>query len=134
MGVQTVFIEKATTGIFFNISSNNIFFLVSEEKKELSPWQILYNKLEMYLSLHLEKHFIHKKICFLMDNNCLISDICISEKDKRDLNVNIVKSNTRIIEAHKNWKVLLIKEALKIKELKPILNNGLKASKELELF
>ena len=72
MGVQTVFIEKATTGIFFNISSNNIFFLVSEEKKELSPWQILYNKLETYLSLHLEKHFIHKKICFLMDNNCNI--------------------------------------------------------------
>ena len=39
-----------------------------------------------------------------------------------------------VIDAHKNWKVLLIKEALKMKELKPILNNGLKASKELEFF
>ena len=63
-----------------------------------------------------------------------LSDVSISEKDKRDGNVNIVQSNTRIIDAHKNWKVLLIKEALKIKELKPILNNGLKASKEQELF
>ena len=72
MGVQTVFIEKETTEIFLNISSNNVFFLVLKEKKELSPWQILYNKLETYLSLHLEKHFIHIKICFLMDNNCNI--------------------------------------------------------------
>ena len=71
-------------------------------------------------------------IMFIDDS--LISDVSISEKDKRDRNVNIVQSNTRIIDAHKNWKVLLIKEALKIKELKPILNNGLKASKELELF
>ena len=63
-----------------------------------------------------------------------ISDVSISEKDKRDRNVNIVQSNTHIIDAHKNWKVLLIKEGLKIKELKPILNSGLKASKELELF
>ena len=64
-------------------------------------------------------------IMFIDDS--LISDISISEKDKRDRNVNIVQSNTRIIDAHKNWKVLLIKGALKIKELKRILNNGLKA-------
>ena len=49
-------------------------------------------------------------------------------------NINIVKNNVRIIDSHKNWNVLLYKEALKIKELKPILNNGLKASKELDLF
>ena len=64
-------------------------------------------------------------------DDSLISDVSISEKDKRDRNVNTVQSNTRIIDAHKNWKVLLIKEALKI-ELKPILNNGLEASKELQ--
>ena len=71
-------------------------------------------------------------IMFIDDS--LISDVSISEKDKRDRNVNIVQSNNRITDAHKNWKVLLIKEALKIKELKPIFNKGLKASKELELF
>ena len=42
--------------------------------------------------------------------------------------------NTRIIDCHKNWNVLLFKEAIKIKEIKPTLNTGLKASKELQLF
>ena len=71
-------------------------------------------------------------IMFLDDS--LNSDVSISEKDESDRNVNIVQSNTRIIDAHKNWKVLLIKEVLKIKELKPILNYALKALKALELF
>ena len=42
--------------------------------------------------------------------------------------------NTQIIDHHKNWNVLLLKEAIKIKEIKPTLNTGLKASKELKLF
>ena len=53
---------------------------------------------------------------------------------KNDININIVKNNVQVIDSHKNWNVLLYKEALKIKELKPLLNNGLKASKELDLF
>ena len=39
--------------------------------------------------------------------------------------------NTRIIDRHENWNILLFKEAIKIKENKPISNTGLKASKEL---
>ena len=42
--------------------------------------------------------------------------------------------NTRIIDRHKNWNILLFKEAIQIKEKKTILNTGLKASKELQLF
>ena len=42
--------------------------------------------------------------------------------------------NTRIIDRHKKWNALLFKEAMKIKEIKPALNTGLKASKELQLF
>ena len=41
--------------------------------------------------------------------------------------------NTRIIDRHKNWSVLLFK-AIKIKEIKPTLNTGLKVAKELQLF
>ena len=52
----------------------------------------------------------------------------------RNTNINIVKNNFRIIDSHKNWNVLLHKEGLKIKEPKPILNNDLKVSKELDLF
>ena len=50
------------------------------------------------------------------------------------IRINLVQTNTIFIERHKNWNVLLIKEAIKIKEIKPTLNSGLKASKELQLF
>ena len=48
--------------------------------------------------------------------------------------INLVQMNTRIIDRHQNWNILLFKEAIKTKEKKPILNTGLKASKELQLF
>ena len=41
--------------------------------------------------------------------------------------------NTRIIDRLKNWNVLPFKEAINIKEIKPTLNTGLKAPKELHL-
>ena len=58
----------------------------------------------------------------------------VTTPDHRDININIVKNNVRIIDFHSNWNVLLYKEAIKTKELKPLLNIGLKASKELNLF
>ena len=58
-----------------------------------------------------------------------------SEKfDLRTVRINLVQDNTEIIDRHKNWNILLFKEALNIKELNPILNSGLKASKELQLY
>ena len=48
--------------------------------------------------------------------------------------INLVQMNTRLIDRHQNWNILLFKEAIKIKEKKPILNTGLKVSKELQLF
>ena len=64
----------------------------------------------------------------------LINNIIDDEFDLRSSRVNLVQMNTRIIDRHKNWNVLLFKEAIKIKEIKPTLNTGLKASKELQLF
>ena len=40
----------------------------------------------------------------------------------------------KIIDSVLDWNILLIKEALLIKQKMPKLNNGLKASKELKLF
>ena len=45
-----------------------------------------------------------------------------------------IESFIEIIDCHKNWNILLFKEAIKMKEKKLILNTGLKASKELQLF
>ena len=47
--------------------------------------------------------------------------------------INLVQMNT-IIDCYKNWNILLFKEAIKIKEKKPILNTGFKVPNELQLF
>ena len=58
----------------------------------------------------------------------------VTMPDHCDININIIKNNVQIIDSHSSLNVLLYKEAIKIKELKPLLNIGLKASKELDLF
>ena len=68
-------------------------------------------------------HFLHHQHLFKTD-----------KFDLRTTCINLVQDNTEIIGKHKNWNILLFKEVLKIKELNPILNSGLKASKELQLF
>ena len=42
--------------------------------------------------------------------------------------------NIKIIACYKNFKILFFKEAIKINEIKPTLNIGLKSSKKLQLF
>ena len=65
----------------------------------------------------------------LFHGNCSESNI-----DDRQFSISIVQRNTTVIDRNKNWNVLLIKEALNIRQKHPLLNSGLKASKELELF
>ena len=74
---------------------------------------------------------IHMKNLLFM-NTSLNGDV--TTPDHCDIIINIVKNNVQIIDCHRNWNVLLYKEALKIKELKPLLNIGSKVSKELDLF
>ena len=60
-----------------------------------------------------------------------------TERDKSDnkmYSIATVKENINIIDRARRWDILLFKEALHIKEKNPTLNNGLKASKKLELF
>ena len=47
---------------------------------------------------------------------------------------NLVPMNARRIDRHKNWNIVPLKEAVEIKEDKPILGTGLKASRELQHF
>ena len=73
------------------------------------------------------------EICKLTPS-VLTNNIIDDELDLRSRSINLLQINSRIIDRHKNWNVLLFKEAIKIKEIKPTLNTGLKASKELQLF
>ena len=54
--------------------------------------------------------------------------------DKALFSINSVQSNTKIIDSSLDWNILLIKEALLIKQKIQKLNSELKASKELKLF
>ena len=47
---------------------------------------------------------------------------------------DFVMTNSKIIDSSNNWNLLFYKEALHIKRRKSILNNGLKASRDLQLF
>lgn len=58
----------------------------------------------------------------------------IEKPNFRSIYTNFVNENTSVIDSSDNWSPLLYKEALDIKRLKPNLNNGLKASRELYLF
>ena len=57
----------------------------------------------------------------------------LTSKTNKEL-VDLVVNNTKVIDSARNWNLLLYKEALHIKRRKCVLNNGLKASKELQLF
>ena len=54
--------------------------------------------------------------------------ICLENKHTTN---RTLLSNTKVIDSSKNWNLLLYKEAPHIKRRKSILNNGLKASREL---
>ena len=66
LGIQTVYYRERDNNIFSDISLDNIFFWVTEKKKELSPSQMLYYKLEKYLPLSIYKniYFIHIRLRF----------------------------------------------------------------------
>ena len=57
----------------------------------------------------------------------------LTKKSNKEL-VELVVNSTKVIDSSRNWNLLLYKEALHIKRRKFVLNNGLKASKELQLF
>ena len=64
----------------------------------------------------------------------LSHSIAIDVLDPRTSRIKLEQMKTRIIDRHKNWNILLLKEAIKVKEKKPILNTGLKVPKEFQLF
>ena len=69
-----------------------------------------------------------------LTQSLLSHSIAIDVLDPRTSRIKLEQMKTRIIDRHKNWNILLLKEAIKIKEKKPILNTGLKVPKEFQLF
>ena len=98
------------------------------------------SKTEYDLCTITEKHTCSEKESAIYDhiNNCsYIEDLFRFNNDSFDkalFSINSVQSNTKVLDSVHDWNILLIKEALLIKENMPKLNNVLKASKDLKLF
>ena len=67
-------------------------------------------------------------------NQFSINNLIPNDVNTHEFRLNLVRQNTRIIDESNNWNVLLFKEAYHIKGKFPILNNGAKASREMQLF
>ena len=65
-------------------------------------------------------------------NSCYKTNY-LDSKTNNEL-TEFVLTNEKIIDSSNNWNPLFYKEALHIKRRKSILNNGLKVSRELQLF
>ena len=63
-----------------------------------------------------------------------IKNLIMNDVNTHKFRLNLVHQNTRIIDKSNNVNVLLFKEAYHIKEKCPILNNGFKAFREMQLF
>lgn len=76
----------------------------------------------------------HMKECSELHYLNTLLTLNLDSFDSRDISIETVKNNTKVIDSSDNWSKLLIKEALYIKSEKPLLNNGLKASRDLYPF
>ena len=63
-----------------------------------------------------------------------ISDSNIPEVEMNSHIMNAVHNSSKVLDYNSNWSQLCFLEAFYIKTLKPKINVGLKASKELQLF
>ena len=67
-----------------------------------------------------------------MEHLFSINNLILNDVNTHKFRLNLVLQNTRIIVQSNNWNVLLFKEAYHINEKCPILNNGVKASREMQ--
>ena len=96
-------------------------------------------RLDEHGSRHDQPMFQHLVNCqqFLEELSILnlpISDNNIPEVELNSHIMNAVHNNSKVLDYNNNWSQLCFLEAFYIKTLKPKINAGLKASKELQLF
>ena len=76
----------------------------------------------------------HLSNCLNVENLFSINSLILNGVNTHEFRFNFVRQNTIITDESNNWNVLLFKEAYHIKGKCPVLNNGVKASREMQLF
>ena len=77
---------------------------------------------------------VHLNNCSNVEHLFSINNLILNDINTHEFRLNLVRHNTRISDQSNNWDVLLFKEADHIKEKCPILNNGVKACRKIQLF
>ena len=75
----------------------------------------------------------HLDDCLNCEHLFSINNMFLNDVDPDDFRLNLVRNNVKVI-GNADTYTLEFKEAFFIKEKKPLLNNGIKASKEFQLF
>ena len=68
-----------------------------------------------------------------MEDLFSINNLIVNDFNTHEFRLNLVRQNTRIVFHSNNWNVLLFKEAYHINEKCPLLDNGVKTSREMQL-
>ena len=76
----------------------------------------------------------HLDNCLNLEHLFSINNLILNDVNTHEFRLNIVRQNTRIIDESNNRNVLLFKQAYHIKEKCSILSNGVKTSREMQLF
>ena len=76
----------------------------------------------------------HLGNCLNVEHLFSINNVILNDVNRHEFRLNFVLENTRIIDESNNWNALLFKEAYHIKKKCLIFNNGVKASRKMQLF
>ena len=76
----------------------------------------------------------HLDNCSNVEHLFFIINFILNNVKTHECRLNLVRQNTRITDLSSNWNVLLFKETYHIKKNSPVLINGFKVSREIQLF
>ena len=85
-----------------------------------------WNDKDSVFNIHLNECYgVHHMFNIAKLTPSLFSDSIVGDiQNLRTSHINLVQMNTRMIDHHQNYNILLLKEVIKIKEKKPILNTS----------
>ena len=93
----------------------------------------LFQRTKEHLSREESAIKMHIENCLDCEHLFGISNLLFNDVSADEFKLNLIRNNTKVLDTGK-WDTLEFKEAFFIKEKKPVLNNGIKALKELQLF